>query len=180
VEIHPTYVGYSNLGSNYWRKRQFDEATPMFEQAYRLVPDYRVAGNLARAYYWQRGRRNEGLEMYQHAIQLGEEQLKVNPKDPDVHILLARYCAMLGRRGEAIEHVKAALQRQPPSSHFLEIAAVVYNQLGDRPNAMGFLQKAVAEHLPVSELINEMELDNLHDLPQFQQLVKTAQAENKN
>jgi len=25
-----------------------------------------------------------------------------------------------------------------------------------------------------------MELDNLHDLPQFQQLIKTAQAESKN
>jgi len=165
---------------NYWRKRQFDEATPMFEQAYRIQQDYRVAGNLARAYYWQRGRRNEGLKMYQHAIQLGEEQLKVNPNDPDAHILLGRYCAMLGRRAEAIEHAKVALKERIPTAHFLQIAAVVYNQLGDQATAIGYLQKAVAEHLPVSELINEMELDNLHDLPQFQQLIKTAQAENKN
>jgi hypothetical protein len=34
--------------------------------------------------------------------------------------------------------------------------------------------------LPASELLNEMELDNLHDLPQFQQLIKIVQVENKN
>jgi serine/threonine-protein kinase len=179
MDIRPTYIGYSNLGMYYWRVRQFDEAIPMFEEAYKILPDYRVAGNLARAYYWARGRRNEGLELYQHAIELGQEQLKVNPNDADVHILLARYCAVLGRRGEAIDHVKIALKQRNPSAHFLEIAAVVYNFLGDQANAIAFLQKAVADHLPLSELLNEMELDNLHDLPQFQQLIKTAQEQQK-
>jgi tetratricopeptide (TPR) repeat protein len=180
ISMRPTYVAYSSLGSMYWRLRRFDEATPMFEQAFRMQPDYSVAGNLARAYYWTRGRRNEALQMYQRAIELGEERLKINPDDPDVHILLARYCAVLGRRSEAIEHAKVGLKQHSNDKHFLEIAAVAYNQLGDTANAIGFLQKAVANHLSAPELLNEMELDNLRDLPQFQQLIKTVQIENKN
>jgi tetratricopeptide (TPR) repeat protein len=180
IALRPTYIAYSNLGATYWRMKRFDEAIPNFEQAFNMHPDYSVAGNLARAYYWARGRRNEGLQMYQRAIELGQEQLKINPDNPDVHILLARYCAVLGRRAEAIEHAKVGLKQHSDDPHFLEIAAVAYNQLGETANAMGFLQKAVANHLPASELLNEMELDNLRDLPQFQQLIKTVQIENKN
>jgi len=159
----------------YWSRRDPDRAIPMFEHANGLASDYRSTGNLARAYYNSSNRRSEGLDLFRRAVELGEEKLKVNPNDSDVHLLLARYYSMLGRRAEALSHLNVALQARPTNSHYLQFAAVVYNQVGDPANAVASLQKAVENGLQEWQLRSEMELDNLRPLPIFQNLFKQVQ-----
>jgi len=51
----------------------------------RLDPeDYPLWENLGDAYYWSDGKRAEAQEAYGKAIRLGEERLRVNPRDAEV------------------------------------------------------------------------------------------------
>ena len=149
-----------------------DKAIEKFQAALDIRHDYRVAGNLARAYYFT-GKRTDGLEMYKHAIQLGNEELDVNPRNADAHILLARYHAMLLQKEPALEHLEEALRWDGSNWHYLEIAAIVHNQFNDSETALNYLKKALSRGFTTLEMRSEIEFSNLHSLPKFQALLQT-------
>jgi len=172
IELRPTAQAYQNLGTIYIRLRQFQEAAGMLERARALAPrDCRVAGNLARAYYWTEGRRPRALEVYEQAIQLGEEQLRVNPRDTDTVFLLATYHAMLERRQQAHDYLGRGL-RLESSPELLAVAALIHNQAGERKAALDYLEKAVAGGYSPAQLQVTPELDNLRDDPKFVALIR--------
>jgi eukaryotic-like serine/threonine-protein kinase len=172
VQILPSASAYSNLGYAYFRQRRFGEAVPVFEQAFKLAPnDYRMAGNVADAYYWA-GQKTQAEVSYKRAIQLAQEAAKVNPKDSTSRLLLAKDNAMLGRRTEALKQLDLAFKATPNDPEALFYAALVYNQLGDREAALNWLQKAVAHGYSPAEIKNAVELDNLRQDPKFQALVR--------
>ena len=172
VEILPSASAYSNLGYAYFRQRRFAEAVPVFEQAFKLAPnDYRMAGNVADAYYWA-GQKAQAEAAYQRAIQLAQEAAKVNPKDSTSRLLLAKDHAMLGHRAEALKELDLAFKATPNDPEALFYAALVHNQLGDREAALDWLQKAVAHGYSPAEIQNAVELDNLRQDPKFQALVR--------
>jgi serine/threonine-protein kinase len=173
IKLRPTLAGYSNLGMTYWRMGKHDKAIENFQAALNIREDYRVAGNLARAYYFMPGTRPDGLEMYKRAIQLGEEVLRVNSRNADAHILLARYHAMLLQKEPALEHLDLALQWDRDNWHYLEIAAIVYNQFNDSDMALQYLEKALLRGFSTLEMRLENEFSNLHQLPKFQALLQT-------
>ena len=102
ITLRKTLSAYSNLGMAYWRMGKFEKAIENFQLALKMGDDYRVVGNLARAYYFMPGKKADALELYKRGIQLGNDELSVNPRNADVHILLARYHAMLLEREPAI------------------------------------------------------------------------------
>jgi len=169
VNLRPHYDMYWNLGLAYMRARRLAEAIPIFEIAVRLGKDYRLTGNLARAYYWA-GFREKAASAYERAIQEGEEELRVDPRNADAHLLLARYYAMLGRKPEALSRMEYALSARPGNTHYLVIAAGAYSQLGDRAAALSLLEKAVGLGLTQKEIDVEFEIQNLRNEPRFQAL----------
>ena len=173
IELSPTWAGYSNLGSVYMRLRRFDEAVTTYQEALKEArQNYRVYGYLARACYWAPGKRDLARGLYERAVRLGGDRLKVNPKDTDALFLLARYSAMLGRRAEAFGYLRRGLQQPPGDPELLVYAAVVHNQFGERAAALDWLEKAVAKGYSPGQLRAEVELDNLREEPRFLALIK--------
>jgi len=173
LAIHPTAEVDSNLGIAYLYLRRFPEAVQAFEEAARLGPlDYRVVGNLARAYYWTAGKRAQAPEMYEQALLLGEDQLRVNPRDTDTIFLMATYSAMLGRRGPALDYLRRGLRLEPSSPELLAVAAVIHNQFGERKAALDYLEKAVAGGYSPVQLQVTPELDTLREEPRFAELIR--------
>ena len=173
ITLRESLAAYSNLGMAYWRMGQNHKAIEKFQAALKIRHDYRVAGNLARAYYFMPGKRPDGLEMYKHAIQLGNEELAVNRRNADVHILLARYHAMLSQKEPAFEHLEEALRWDGSNWHYLEIAAIVHTQFNDSDMALKYLEKALSRGFSTLEMRSEAEFSNLHKLPKFQTLLQT-------
>jgi tetratricopeptide (TPR) repeat protein len=168
--IRPNYEMYNNLGLTYMRARRLPEAIPVLEIAVRLAQDYRTSGNLARAYYWTPGMREKAPAMYGLAIREGEEELRINPRNADVHILLGRYYAMINRRAQALNHLEYALSIRPTNTHYLAIAAGAYNQLEDRFTALSLLERAVANGITQKEMDMEYEIQSLRNEPRFRML----------
>ena len=135
--------------------------------------DIRGAWNLARAYYWAPGNRARAREKFGRAIQLAEERLNVNPRDPEAQITLAHCYAMLDLKVEAFDHLKRALSLRPNDSEFQYFAALVHNHFGERTTALAWLEKAVAGGYSAAEIQTSIEVDNLRDDPKFQKLVQS-------
>jgi serine/threonine-protein kinase len=166
VELEPFYQTYSNLGLNYLRSRHLGPAVPAFEKAASMSADYRVTGNLARI-YWLTGQKEKARNEYGIAIDEAKKLLRLDPRDSDVHILVGRYYAMLGREPEARSHLMLALNANPADPHYLVIAAVSYLQLGDRMTALSMLDQAIAHETRIIDIQAEPELDVLVGDPRF-------------
>jgi serine/threonine-protein kinase len=173
IELRPTAASYNNLGSSYFGLRRFDDAVVALEQAVTIFPrNFVIIGNLGRAYFWSTNQRPKAAAAYGRAIELGLEDLSINPRNSDAHILLSRYYAMLGRRTEALNHMTHALTLRPGDAEYFSISAVVHNQFGNRQEALAALKKALSLGWSVTSIKNEIEFDNLRTDPEFRKLTE--------
>ncbi len=172
IALFPTPEAYSNLGIAYFNLRRFDDSVTALEHACTAnTKDYDSCGNLARAYYWSPSRRNQARKMYERAIRMAGEHLRVNPRDGDTLASMANYYAMLNDRPLALKYLHEALNLKSDIPEYLAIAAVVHNQFGEKDEALGWLEKARARGYSPAEIRASPELDSLRDEPRFQQLI---------
>lgn len=172
IALFPTPEAYSNLGIAYFNLRRFDDSVIALERACTAsTKDYDLCGNLARAYYWNPNRRNQSRNMYERAIRMARENLRVNPRDADILASMASYFAMLSERAPALKHLHEALNLNSDIPEYLAIAAVVHNQFGEKDEALEWLEKARARGYSPAEIRASPEFDNLRDEPRFQRLI---------
>jgi Flp pilus assembly protein TadD len=78
---------------------------------------------------------------------------------------------MIGKKQEALNHLANALALRRAEPEYFSIAAVIYNQLGERATALAQLKKAVNLGWSAAEIESEVEFDNLRQEREFQRLV---------
>lgn len=104
LQLNPEAAGaLVNLGTIYYRQRQFAEAETYYREALDADAEYPLAqfniGNL----YDELGRLDEALEHYRLALDL-------NPQYADAHFNLALLCERLGDNLKAVHHWKNYLK----------------------------------------------------------------------
>ena len=129
-------------------------------------------GNLGDAYFWSPRTRSKALNAYGKAIALGEQKLRVNPRDSEVLSYLAMYHAMRLERKPALENLDSALRLNPKSPDLLLTAGIVYQQLGDTPRALDAVEKAIAGGLSPATLSDTPNFDTLRSNPRFLKLIQ--------
>ncbi|MGH9434069.1 MAG: tetratricopeptide repeat protein, partial [Terriglobia bacterium] len=172
IGIRPHAGAYSNLGTAYYYLHKFMEAARTYEEAARLEPHaYDLWGNLGDAYYWAPRERNRAPAAYEKAVTLARQQLEVNPKDSVVLSYVATYEAMLGDRTEAFSFLARSLQPAPQDPELMFNAALVYNQLGEKDQALEWLAQAVGAGYSAATLRATPNFSNLQGDPRFQKLL---------
>ena len=172
IRLFPTPEAYSNLGIAYFNLRRFDDAVNALEHACTATTkDYDPCGNLARAYYWSPTRRSQARQMYERAIRMAGETLRVNPRDGDAYVSIANYYAMLGDRPQALKHLQEAQNLNPGVPEYHAIAAVIHNRFGEKDEALEWLEKARELGYSPAEIRASPEFDNLRDKTRFQELI---------
>ena len=173
LSIRATSNARSNLGTAYFQMKRYPEAATQFEEAVKLDDtDYQMWGNLGDAYYWSQGRREDALKAYGRAIVLGEELLRVNPRDAEVLGYVATYHAMREERQLALDNLNKALRLGPGSADLFFDAGIVYVQLGDVPHALDAIEKAAAGGISSSTLSDTPNFDTLRSSARFQKLIQ--------
>ena len=176
ISIRPSYAAYDNLGTAYIGLEKFSDAADAYEEAVKLNPQQHVTwGNLgdARKYL---GQKTQATSAYRKAEELAGEELKVNPRDPDVLSSLAAYSSNLQDRARALHYLQQCLQYGSNDKDVLLDAAAVYNNLNDAGVAVEWLGKAVQAGYAAKQINDLPEFRNLHENPGYQQLVAHAQA----
>ena len=167
IDLGPTAAAYSNWGMTYYRMRRFNEAVGRLESARAIAPNnFRVLGNLARAQYWQ-GDKAKATGTCDKVIALAGDELGVNAKNVDAHLLVAECYARRGDRTHVVEHISAATAAADTDPHAGFFVAMLFNELGDRAQAFEWLRRSAGLGLPRAELDSWIDIDNLRQDPAF-------------
>jgi tetratricopeptide (TPR) repeat protein len=175
LAIRQNYAAASNFGTLLYYQGQYRRAAGLFRQALALQRgDHRVWGYLAGALE-RAGNAKEATDAHNEARRLVEERLAVNPRDARLHVELAGYLVGLGDKPAARRSLERALGLSPSPTDAgacLDIATL-YEQLGERENALVWLERAIAGGQSWREIDGWPELATLRDDPRFVQLRRT-------
>lgn len=171
IEIQPSGRAYNNLGSIYYIEGRYENAARMCQKALEInESNYLTWANLANAYYWIPGRRDDSFPAYRRAIELAEERLKLNPRNPRVLGSLASYYVMVDEDEKALTYVNRALGISADNPFVLYFAGYVYEQLGQRERALELIGRAMDLGYPLKEIERDPWLTDLRADERFEQL----------
>lgn len=171
LKIRRTADTLSNLATAYFQLKRYDEAAQAYEETVQLDPkSYVLWGNLGDAYFWTQNKKSEAAKAYRKAIELCDEALRVNQRDAAALSSAGFYYAMLGEKKPGAEQTAKALAIEPKRPDFLLNAAIAWEQLGDRDQAMQYLHKAVAAGLPAASIRDYPNFQGERGNPKFDQL----------
>jgi tetratricopeptide (TPR) repeat protein len=177
IAIHPSGIGYSNVATIRFYKGEYGAAARALEQASTLSPrDYRIWRNLGAAYYWAPGERERAAAAYSKAMELGEQERRIDATNGRLVIELADCAAMLGDKARALTLVDEALRLAPGNSQVQYMAADVYETLRDRDAALRWLGTALRAGYQRAELERSPSFERLRADPRYQKMIAALPA----
>jgi serine/threonine-protein kinase len=166
--LAPTASGFSNLGTAYFRVGRFADAARAFEKAIELgARNFQVWANLAGAYTFVAGGADKARAAFQRAVELGEQERAVNPRQAILLARLADCYAHLGEAATARRLVGEAKGLAPADAAVFFMAAQVFEQVGDRKQALQDVAAAVDRGLPKEDVETNRSLDSLRADPAY-------------
>jgi tetratricopeptide (TPR) repeat protein len=172
IALRPNLNAYRNVATAQFNLRHFQDSARSFKEALKFdSSEYQTWAYLAEALYYG-GDTVSANEPFRKAIELGEQQLKVNPRDAGVLGDLANYYSMLGDRKQALSYLDRSIQLGQGDKQLLFNAAEVYNQLRETGVSLEWLSKALAAGYSRSLVATDPSLDNLHDNPRYRALMQ--------
>jgi TolB-like protein/DNA-binding winged helix-turn-helix (wHTH) protein/Tfp pilus assembly protein PilF len=167
LELEPLHLVIGvHLGWHYLYARRYDQAIEQFRKTLELDPAFPNAQRYAAWAYLQKGLHQEAITSLRAALrQLG--------RDPGVEGELGHALGVAGRRAEALAMLEGL--RQLSSTRYVSpfSVALVHAGLGDRDQALAWLEKAYVERSDyMVYLSREPMLDGLRSDPRFAALVR--------
>ena len=116
---------------------------------------------------------------YERALPLVEKQVQEAPDDPSRHAMLGGVLALLGRKDEAVQQGKRALELRPESKDAFDgpmytmAMAQIYTWVGDKDQALQLIEKSLTTPNGVTPPMLKLDpvWDPLRDDPRFQALI---------
>ena len=153
------------VGQAYLELRRYDDAIEQYKKALKLDPNYAmVARSLGIAYVY-RGDYEKGIKELERAA-------KLDPDDISIIGELGYAYALSGRRAAAEKTLSILLNQVKHGTARPIRVAQVYIGLGDRDQALAWLQKAVDQHEIAFGPKTDAMFDPLRDDPRFTALLR--------
>jgi tetratricopeptide (TPR) repeat protein/TolB-like protein len=144
IEIEPRYAAYSNLGTISFYRGQYADAARMYKKALDMSGnDYKLWGNYAESCYWGPGQKETGLAIFRTAVSLAEKQLEKDSSDIVILADLASYLSMIGERARALAYLDRVTAANPNDAAVMVRVAETYEGLGDRQQAIQWVERAM-------------------------------------
>ncbi|MEP4485991.1 MAG: tetratricopeptide repeat protein [Halioglobus sp.] len=167
IEVRPSYMAYSNLGTANSHAERYQDAVDAYLMALEFNDsDWLVWGNLAFVYSWMNGMDEQAIETFEHAIQLAETARGENSRDPYVNSDLGLYYAKLGQRDLALQRASTSVSLSPESGEIVAAAAEAHELIGEREKAIALMQQSVELGYPAR---------NYHHNPELKALLAEAE-----
>lgn len=161
ISLNPTYQAYAGLGNLYGIQQRFKESAEVTEKAVQLDDqDFEIWNNLSQAYDGIGDEQNASRSRKQ-GITLAERAIVLNARNADAHATLAALLARTGIRDEAMRHILTALSLAPKEQDVLSEVAEAYESLGDRKQAIKYLELALANGFPPMQLNGDIVLKRI-------------------
>jgi TolB-like protein/tetratricopeptide (TPR) repeat protein len=167
IELDPLdLLANANLGDAYLSARRYDLAIAQYQKVLDSHPnDSTVMNTLGLAYAYN--------HMYAQAIDAFQKQLALDGIDPGFSPDLAYVDVLTGKTQEARQVLNRLLdlaKTQPVQPAYI---AIVFVALGERKEALNWLEKAYQQHSPaMAWLKTDPRFDTIRPEPQFQNLMR--------
>jgi serine/threonine-protein kinase len=166
LQISPTYGAYSNLGYLYYLEKRYSEGIQSLKQALALNDrDWRVWANLFVCYEWLKDETNTEPTRAK-TIERLEQAIAATPQDAKMHAVLATLYASQDKE-KAISQLHTALALSPKDPDVLESAAVTFETIGDRKQAIRYAHDSLDHNGTLANLQTEPRLEDLLLDPTF-------------
>ncbi len=167
IALEPSYPAYANLGYLYIQEQKYSEAADAEEKALQLNDkDYLTWGNLAIAYEGLKDKGKEG-RAWDREIELLETVVRDTPRDAIAQSNLALLYAKKKLRDKAVPRIQSALALSPDDPAVLENVGQAYEDLGDRAQALLYIEKSLQKGYALADLKNTPDLQGLLSDPNF-------------
>jgi eukaryotic-like serine/threonine-protein kinase len=172
IALSPNFEAYANLGNLYLQQKRYADSAAMSEKALQLNDKETVIwNNLAIAYEALKDpERAEAARDRQ--LKLLEDTVKVQPQDAQVHAELAFLYARRKQRDKAVVQAQAALALAPDDPNVLVNVGDAYEDLGERPEALRYIEQSLKKGYTVQDLKDDPDLEKLLADPDFRPNVK--------
>jgi serine/threonine-protein kinase len=169
----PTGESYSNLGTIYYAEGRFPDAAEAYRKATELIPnDPIVWGNLGDAWRASGTGGSRAAGVYRRAIEIGERQLQINTKDPQILLGLALYSAKLGEHKQAAGYLARAGTLIPGRATLYYQSAIIQELAGQREASLRSLAHAFERGYPADEAAREPELAALRADVRYEKILR--------
>ncbi|WP_348261950.1 protein kinase [Telmatobacter sp. DSM 110680] len=167
IALSPGYPAYANLGMLYMQEKRYDEAATATEHALKINGnDYMVWNNLMIAY--DGAKQPEKAAAVRHkAEELAEKVVQLKPRDALAQSTLASLYAADKMNDKAMARIRTSLALAPDDPNVLSNVGEAYEFLGDRTQALQFIEKSLAKGYALEDIRNTPGLQSLVADPRF-------------
>jgi eukaryotic-like serine/threonine-protein kinase len=167
LSLGPSYPAYANLGFLYIQQGKYAEGADVLEKALKLNDkDYMVWTDLAIAYDGLKDK-EKAAKMRDGAIALLEQAVRDAPRDGFVQSSLGVLYAKKKLREKALPRIQSALALSPDDPNVLENVGEAYEDLGDRAQALQYIEKSLQKGYSLGALKSVSDLQGLMSDPSF-------------
>jgi TolB-like protein/DNA-binding winged helix-turn-helix (wHTH) protein/Flp pilus assembly protein TadD len=142
----------------------YDESIRQSRKTIEMDPNFALAHNQLGQAYLEQHKNEEAVTELQQAVQL-------SGNSPTCITNLARALVASGKKREALDLLEGLKKRATPSYSYAAEIAMIYGSLGDKDQAMSWLQKGFDERFNPGVLIRPG-FDPLRSDPRFQDLLR--------
>ena len=132
--------------------------------------------NLGDALRWVPGREADARRAFERAIELCDEEIRVNPSDAFAHAARAAALAKIGRVREGRTGILRALELAPSDPSYVYDAAVIANIAGVEDEAVARLEQAIRLGFTAASVKNDPEFANLQKSGRLQAIVQSPRS----
>jgi len=167
LALEPSYPAYTNLGALYNQEQKYAEAADALEKALQLNDkDYVVWSDLAIAYELLKDKGKASQAADRETVLL-EQAVRDTPRDGVAQSYLAASYAKKKLREKAIPRIQSALALSPDDSNVLERVGEAYEDLGDRAQALQYIEESLQKGYNLEDLKRIPDLQGLLSDPSF-------------
>ncbi|MGA9356131.1 MAG: protein kinase [Terriglobales bacterium] len=167
IALEPSYAAYANLGYLYIQQQRYAESAAATEKALLMNDkDYMVWGNLLDAYVALK-EPDKASQALDRESALLEQVVRDNPRDA---LAQARLAVLYGKkkvREKAVSRIQSALALSPDDPNVLAIVGIAYEDLGERAQALQYIEKCLEKGYALADLKNTPDLQGLLSDPNF-------------
>ncbi len=167
IALEPSYPAYANLGYLYNKEKKYAEAAAATEKALQLNDkNYVVWGNLIVAYEGLKNQEKAG-QARNREIALLEQLALDTPRDANAQSKLGLLYAQKKLREKALARLQSALALSPDDPNVLEEVGEAHEDLGDRAQALQYIEKSLQKGYDLADLKDSPDLQGLLSDPGF-------------
>jgi tetratricopeptide (TPR) repeat protein/TolB-like protein len=167
IVLSPSYPAYANLGLLYMQEKRYAEAAAATQNALKINGNnYLVWDNLVLAYEGS-NQPAKSADARQKAEQVAESVVALKPQDAMAQSTLATLYARDKQAERSLAKIRTSLALAPENPDVLVNVGAAYEFMGERAQALQYIEKALSKGYALEEVTNDPSLQALVADPRF-------------